>query len=107
MTEINLNFELCQTYPRKLIVPKVISDEDLKLASSFRTKNRIPTLCWYDKEKKSSLWRSSQTKSGLIQQRNIYDEKLLKSIADTSNGKITIFDARPYLNALANRVILF
>lgn len=88
-----------------MIVPKDISDEDLKLASSFRTKNRIPTLCWYDKEKKSSLWRSSQTKSGLTQQRNIYDEKLLKSIADTSNGKITIFDARPYLNALANRVI--
>jgi len=100
-----LNFDLCNTYPRNLIVPKDITDDDLKQASSFRTKNRIPTLCWYDKEKKSSLWRSSQTKSGLTQQRNSFDEKLLKSIADTSNGKITIFDARPYLNALANRVI--
>lgn len=102
---MNLNFELCQTYPRKLIVPRDITDEELKLSSTFRTKNRIPTLCWYDKEKKSSLWRSSQTKSGLTHQRNVYDEKLLNCIADTSNGKITIFDARPYLNALANRVI--
>ncbi len=88
------------------MVPKDISDEDLKLASTFRTKNRLPTLCWYDKEKKSSLWRSSQTKTGLTQHRNTHDEKLLKSIADISNGKITIFDARPYLNALANRVII-
>lgn len=81
-----------------------ITDEDLKNSSGFRTKCRIPTLCWFDKDHKSSIWRSSQTKSGITQQRNSYDEKLLKQIADTGNGKICIFDARPYLNAFANKV---
>jgi myotubularin-related protein 1/2 len=87
-----------------LIVPKTISDEDLRNSAGFRTKSRIPTLCWYDREHKSSIWRSSQTKSGIYQNRNSFDEKLLKEIAETSNGKICIFDARPYLNAFANKV---
>ena len=50
-----------------------------------------------------SIWRSSQTKSGITHQRSNSDEKLLEKIREFSEGLI-IFDARPYLNALANRV---
>jgi myotubularin-related protein 1/2 len=84
-----------------------MTDLDLKNSKEFRTKSRIPTLCWYDKEHKSSIWRSSQTKSGFTLQRNTYDEKLLRQIAETGNGRICIFDARPYINAVANKVINF
>lgn len=87
-------------------MPLQISDDDIKNSSCYRTRNRIPTLCWYDKVHKSSIWRSSQTKCGITQQRNSCDELLLKHIAETSiKGKITIFDTRPYLTALYNKVI--
>ena len=47
------------------------------------------------------MWRSSQTKSGLTgQNRSNGDEKNLKMISQLSD-KLVIYDARPYLNALA------
>jgi myotubularin-related protein 1/2 len=105
ITKINKNFELCSSYPRDLIVPDFITDEQLKEASTFRTKNRIPALCWYNSDNNTSLWRSSQTKSGVTSQRNKSDEDFLKAIQEMSkiNEKLIIYDARPYLNAFANR----
>jgi hypothetical protein len=120
MSFINKNFELCQTYPEIFLVPKKISDDDLREASNFRTKGRIPVLCYYKKDNNVSLWRSSQTRSGLTYQRNEKDEKLVQGIIDLMykknsnlssqnknamlNKKLIIYDARPYLNALANRL---
>jgi hypothetical protein len=106
MTYLNKNFELCSSYPEKLIVPYNSSDDSIRESASFRTKSRIPVLCYYNKENRSSLWRSSQTKSGLSYQRNKGDEDLLKAIQENSTDKnknLIIFDARPYLNAFANR----
>jgi hypothetical protein len=102
---------LCTTYPEYLIVPKSLTDEELREASLFRTKNRFPVLSYvYSNQKSSkrysyaSIWRSSQTKSGLTgQNRSSTDEKLLKTISQL-NDKSVIYDARPYINALANRV---
>ena len=118
ITFANKNFELCQTYPELFLVPKKISDDDLREASTFRTKARIPVLCYYNKENNVSLWRSSQTRSGLTYQRNEKDEKLVEGIIDLMYKKnsdnvynnlnhikkLIIYDARPYLNALANRL---
>lgn len=103
--ELNKNYSLCSTYPEILIVPKSISDEEIKEASNFRTKFRFPTLSYvYTKDGNwASIWRSSQTRSGITQNRSFADEGLLKAIGDLSN-KLIVFDARPYLNALANRV---
>jgi hypothetical protein len=156
LTEINRNFSACATYPEYIIVPKAISDEDLKEASNFRTKSRFPALSYvhnanlenhnlingnesinnqqgnnkfknlFGKERDNnlnsnkmngsksenklkfryggSIWRSSQTRSGLTQNRSYADEKLLRIMGELSENKLVIFDARPYLNALANRV---
>jgi hypothetical protein len=112
MTNLNENFKLCPTYPEKLIVPRLISDEEIKEASLYRTKNRFPILSYVYHNTPSikgrptyaSIWRSSQTKSGLTgNKRSTEDEKLLKAICDL-NDKLVIYDARPYINALANRV---
>jgi len=108
-SNLNKNFGLCSTYPDYLVFPSTISDQELRDASIYRTKNRLPTLSYYynPQEKKNfgSLWRSSQNKSGLTQSRNAQDEKLLKCMGELGN-KLIIYDARPYLAALANRVIL-
>jgi hypothetical protein len=110
LSSVNKNFDLCMSYPEILIVPKNITDDELREAASFRTKSRIPVLCYYNKENNSSIWRSSQTKSGLTYQRSEKDEKLLQGIYEANmstnskkNDKLIIYDARPYLNALANR----
>jgi hypothetical protein len=73
---------------------------------NFRTKNRVPVLTWYNRNSGGTLWRCSQTRGGITQQRCQYDEKLLKMIGQIGSDRIIIFDARPYLNALANRVNL-
>jgi hypothetical protein len=57
-----------------------------------------------NKKTHATLWRSSQTKGGITQQRCVRDERLLKLIGELGGDRLIIFDARPYLNALANRV---
>jgi hypothetical protein len=105
ITFANSHYSICSTYPEIIIVPKSIQDDELKEAAAFRTKSRIPTLCYFNRTNNSSLWRSSQTKSGLTNSRNLIDEKLLKAITDLSTdpNKLIIYDARPYFNAQANR----
>lgn len=41
-TDINKNYDLCDTYPKRLVVPKSVSDDDLREVAEFRSKNRIP-----------------------------------------------------------------
>ncbi len=123
---VNERFDLCMSYPEIIIVPSIITNDELREIATFRTKGRIPNMCYYNSENNSSIWRSSQTKSGLTYQRNEKDEKLLNAIFEAGNSgylgkdnsgdvnninnnsvkrqnKLIIYDARPYLNALANR----
>jgi hypothetical protein len=103
---------VCNTYPKQFVVPRFFSDEEIKDACVYRTKNRLPSnikniisvLSYHYKKNKCCLWRCSQNKSGITQQRSGSDEKLLRMISEYS-GKLIIFDARPYLNAFANKVI--
>ena len=75
----------------------------MKKCANFRTKQRFPALTWASKNIKASLWRSSQNKTGLTQKRSNEDEKILFSIQKYTQ-KLHIYDARPYLNALANSI---
>jgi myotubularin-related protein 6/7/8 len=110
-TSCNKKFALCQTYPEDLIVPRAFPEEEIREASNFRTKNRFPVFSYwfkhpYKPNSYPSIWRSSQTKSGLTQNRSTGDEKLLRTIGELSD-KLIIYDARPYINALANRVTIY
>jgi len=96
----NSDFKFCETYPRKLVVPNDMSDEELKESANFRTKNRVPTLT-YRYHNGCYIWRSSQTKNGFSGS-NKYDIELISRIAD--NTKLKIYDARPKLNAMANKL---
>ena len=108
-TTINNEHKLIPTYPDRLICPRSISDEELINASKYRTNNRIPTLSYLyklkDSNKFSGIWRSSQFKSGLMGVvKSDDDVNLIHSIQKLGNEKLCIYDARPYINALANRV---
>lgn len=98
----------CQTYPPLVIVPKVMTDSEIQKCMEFREKGRLPVLryiLYENGERKSSLWRSAQCKSGLISTRCIEDEKLIKEIQKMTNSKKgVIYDCRSYLVAYANKI---
>ena len=90
-----------------------MTDSQLQAASNYRTKNRLPVMSYYYKVNKDKdtttnsvpcIWSSSQNKSGLIgTNRNDEDEKLLDKIMSLC-AKLYIFDARPKINAMVNRL---
>ena len=48
VTNLNATYNLCQTYPRFLVVPRSLTDDDLVTAAKFRSARRLPILCWKD-----------------------------------------------------------
>ena len=96
----NSNFKFCETYPEKIIMPK-LQKSVLEKCAFFRKKNRIPALTYRNKNG-YCIWRSSQTKSGF----NRKDDEDIKFITRiTQNSKnFVVYDARPKLNAMANKL---
>ena len=86
---VNKNYELCSTYPNILVFPKVIASdkEFLFEAAKFRSKNRMPVLCWFDKSSNASIIRCSQPLVGLVGSRSTKDEELIQFVGDTNNSK--------------------
>lgn len=110
LTDINKDFQFCETYPKLLVVPKKIDDSDLRQVAEFRSKRRIPVVSWlkYDNRKNNvALLRSSQPMTGLMQKRSEKDEYYLQTVytlnQSNSGDKLYILDARPSANAYANR----
>ena len=107
----NKGFKLCETYPEFLIEPAQMSDEDLIQASKYRTKNRIPIMAYYYYNQNSdddkcvpTIWRSAQNKAGIMgSKKNESDINLITCIKGMSKN-LFIFDCRPKLNAMVNRL---
>ncbi|XP_060232641.1 myotubularin isoform X4 [Meriones unguiculatus] len=108
ITFINKFYELCDTYPAVLVVPYRASDDDLRRVATFRSRNRIPVLSWIHPENKMVIMRCSQPLVGMSGKKNKDDERYLDVIRETNRqtSKLTIFDARPSVNAVANKLVL-
>uniref|UniRef100_A0A6Q2Z0A7 phosphatidylinositol-3,5-bisphosphate 3-phosphatase n=1 Tax=Esox lucius TaxID=8010 RepID=A0A6Q2Z0A7_ESOLU len=106
ITKVNDHYELCDTYPSTLVVPVNISDEELKRVAAFRAKGRIPVLSWIHPESQATVTRCSQPMVGVNGKRSKDDEKYLQAIMDANaqSHKLFIFDARPSVNAAANKM---
>lgn len=106
VTELNVTYEYAPTYPRFIVVPRNISDDDLRAVGNFRSKARVPAMSWAMPNKGPTLWRCSQPRVGLGDNRCAEDEKMLRSIMSSNPGQRRFFigDARPRVNATANRM---
>uniref|UniRef100_A0AAQ6II40 Phosphatidylinositol-3,5-bisphosphate 3-phosphatase MTMR2 n=1 Tax=Anabas testudineus TaxID=64144 RepID=A0AAQ6II40_ANATE len=106
ITKVNDHYELCDTYPSTLAVPVNIPDEELKRVAAFRAKGRIPVLSWIHPESQATVTRCSQPMVGVNGKRSKEDEKYLQAIMDANaqSHKLFIFDARPSVNAAANKM---
>ena len=45
-SDVNVDWDLCPTYPRHLVVPRSLSIAQLTRAAALRSKNRLPVLTW-------------------------------------------------------------
>ncbi|KAK7343919.1 hypothetical protein VNO77_13045 [Canavalia gladiata] len=107
ISSVNSNYTMCQTYPFALVVPRIISDDEVLQACSFRARCRLPVVSWCHPVTGAVVARSSQPLVGLMMNmRSNLDEKLVAALCgkldDGSRRKLYIADARPRKNALAN-----
>ncbi|CAL1295648.1 unnamed protein product [Larinioides sclopetarius] len=105
ITKINEHYDLCDTYPAILAVPAAATDEDLRAVANFRSRGRIPVLSWIHPESQASITRCSQPLVGVSSKRCKEDERYIQMIMDANaqSHKIFIMDARPSVNAVANK----
>lgn len=105
ITNINANYAVCPTYPELLLAPASMTDDDLRVCARFRSKGRLPMLSYVHRANEATITRCSQPLAGVQQKRCPQDEQLVQSIFATCPQQVThyIIDARPRLNAVANR----
>ncbi|XP_012287282.1 myotubularin-related protein 6 isoform X2 [Orussus abietinus] len=103
LSYLNTNYELCDTYPRYLIVPSTCANNILKGSAKFRSRGRLPVLT-YLHSNMAAICRCSQPLSG-FNARCPEDEQMLYNILRTNlNSKyVYVVDTRPRINAMANR----
>ncbi|KAG5951579.1 hypothetical protein E4U53_002755 [Claviceps sorghi] len=77
VTNINQDYSFCDTYPAFLVVPSKISDNVLKYAREFRSRNRIPALSYIHPVNNCTITRSSQPLAGITRKTNVQDERLV------------------------------
>ncbi|PIK60521.1 putative myotubularin-related protein 2 isoform X1 [Apostichopus japonicus] len=105
ISKINETHNFADTYPAIFAVPADATDEHLKQVAEFRSRARIPLLSWLHPISQASITRCSQPLVGMGSKRSKEDEKYLQYIMDANaeSHKIVIMDARPSVNATANK----
>ncbi|CAJ1380577.1 unnamed protein product [Effrenium voratum] len=103
ISPINSEYELCDTYPSTLVLPRSCSREQLRAVAGFRKRGRIPTMSWCSKDF-ASLWRCSQPMEGLLGQPDPSDEKMLHAIRNGKAQSLLVVDLRPRKAAYVNKV---
>ncbi|CAG0880613.1 unnamed protein product [Cyprideis torosa] len=103
MTQLNQEYELCDTYPSALFVPASATTPILLGSSRFRSRGRLPVLSYLHRNK-AALCRCSQPLSG-FSARCMEDEQMMNCImrANPNAEFMYVIDTRPKINAMANR----
>ncbi|XP_034099647.1 myotubularin-related protein 2 [Drosophila sulfurigaster albostrigata] len=104
-TKLNESYGICDSYPAVWAVPKAASDDFLRRVAQFRSRCRLPVLSWMNPRTQATITRCSQPLVGVSGKRNADDETYLSYImeANAQSDKLTIMDARPSANAIANK----
>ncbi|XP_045124631.1 myotubularin-related protein 3-like isoform X4 [Portunus trituberculatus] len=77
----NSEYQLCPTYPKKLVVPASINDNVLDFVARFRAARRIPAVVWRHANG-AVIARCSQPEVGWLGWRSSEDEDLVKAISE-------------------------
>ncbi|CAD7948110.1 unnamed protein product [Amoebophrya sp. A120] len=109
LSSVNKSYQLCESYPQWLVVPKRVSDPVLLAVSNYRKKKRIPSLSWCGGPALhyACVFRSSQPCDGLWGNSSEADERLLREIATGKQNGLSkplfVLDLRTHKSALGNK----
>ncbi|KAK9772449.1 putative Myotubularin phosphatase domain-containing protein [Seiridium cardinale] len=79
ISNINKDYAFSPTYPGLLVVPSQISDNVIKHAGPYRSRQRIPVLTYLHSLNNCSITRSSQPCVGLRGNRSPQDERIVSA----------------------------
>lgn len=103
---------ICPTYPSHIIVPSILSDQQILEEAQHRTKQRLPALSYLHGPSGNSLFRSAQPKmisEDWLRSFFVNDTEpkpFIKGIQNTTpGGWLKVFDLRPPQNAYANALV--
>ncbi|KAL3880470.1 hypothetical protein ACJMK2_032706 [Sinanodonta woodiana] len=104
LSQINKDYEICDTYPRHIYVPACATTPVLVGSSKFRSRGRLPVLSYLHRGNQAAVCRCSQPLSG-FSARCVEDEQMLHSIlkANPKSTFMYVVDTRPKINAMANK----
>ncbi|CAJ0922861.1 unnamed protein product, partial [Mesorhabditis belari] len=97
VSEVNKDFKVCASYPEKVIVPRGIGDDYLRISATFRDGGRFPVLAYFHRHTKSPIFRCSQPLIGPTNRRCKEDETILNALLSIARG--IIIDTRSKVNA--------
>lgn len=98
-----LDGEICDSYPNFIYIHSKVTNQQIVELANFRTKKRFPVLTWKSSLNNSSIYRSSQAKTGITNKRSTEDESFFQLLLKETE-KLHIYDCRPYINAWANKM---
>ncbi|ETP42310.1 hypothetical protein F442_10771 [Phytophthora nicotianae P10297] len=107
----NSKFRFSPTYPQLMVVPSLMSEEQLVQSARFRSRARLPVVVWRHPVNKSVLSRSSQPNYGMAGNRSEPDRILLRAYRDSANKNssnmsppLHIIDAHKPIATKGNRL---
>ena len=116
LSTANKDYLLCPTYPRDVVIPESVTDAGLESVATFRSQGRFPMLCWLhphshtdtgdgDTQARAAIVRCSQPCVGVFCNSSAPDQDYMEAVleANVGSGNVCIVDARPLVNARANR----
>lgn len=106
ISNFNSEYKYCESYPRSVVVPATVTDQQLQEASKFRSKGRLPVLTWHHPINGSCIIRCAQPLVGVIGHSSKPDEEILSAASSCNPNRksFSILDLRPKLNAIGNQI---
>eukprot|EP00002_Diphylleia_rotans_P025485 TRINITY_DN503_c0_g2_i1.p1 TRINITY_DN503_c0_g2~~TRINITY_DN503_c0_g2_i1.p1 ORF type:complete len:707 (+),score=91.23 TRINITY_DN503_c0_g2_i1:49-2169(+) len=106
ISHVNQDYRICSTYPQLFVVPSAITDPELEAVANFRSRGRLPALCWKHPRHNAAILRCSQPRVGMMGRRCKEDEGLFDSIlkCNSQSNTLYVLDSRPRVNALGNQL---
>ena len=101
ISDVNNNYQVCSSYPSRLIVPKSVDDKTLAKSAQFRHGGRFPVLSYYHTNGRVLL-RSSQPLVGPNNKRCKEDERLVNAFLGV-NYRAYIIDLRQQQSVTQSR----
>lgn len=109
LSNANAGYSMSLSYPKHIMVPAALSDDDLRNAAEFRSKGRCIAVVWKFPNGPQVICRSAQPLVGLTRSHNSNDEKhlslILEALGDQRGRErpgVLICDSRPQTNAVGN-----